>query len=156
MPRGRVGMITQAKVEKYCRKAGQILEKTGNLEKALAQVDRPIDSGGLAEVPIELLTTRIRLLIEAEESLGGGEVDTTTGSFTFGVREAYLIENGKITSPVRGATLMGNGPDVLKRIDMVGGDQAFWPGTCGKGQWVPVTSGAPTLRIAGITVGGRA
>ena len=88
--------------------------------------------------------------------LGGGEVDTTTGNFTFGVREAYLIENGKITSPVRGATLMGNGPEVLKRIDMVGGDQAFWPGTCGKGQWVPVTSGAPTLRIAGINVGGRA
>ena len=88
--------------------------------------------------------------------LGGGEVDTTTGNFTFGVREAYMIEDGKITSPVRGATLMGNGPEVLKRIDMVGGDQAFWPGTCGKGQWVPVTSGAPTLRIAGITVGGRA
>jgi TldD protein len=88
--------------------------------------------------------------------LGGGEVDTTTGNFTFGVREAYLIENGRITSPVRGATLMGNGPEVLKRIDMVGDDQAFWPGTCGKGQWVPVTAGAPTLRIAGITVGGRA
>jgi len=89
-------------------------------------------------------------------NLGGGEVDTTTGNFTFGVREAYLIENGKITSPVRGATLMGNGPEILKRIDMVAGDQAFWPGTCGKGQWVPVTSGAPTLRIAGIGVGGRA
>lgn len=88
--------------------------------------------------------------------LGGGEVDTTTGNFTFGVREAYLIENGKITSPVRGATLVGNGPEILKRIDMVGDDQAFWPGTCGKGQWVPVTSGAPTLRIAGINVGGRA
>lgn len=88
--------------------------------------------------------------------LGGGEVDTTTGNFTFGVREAYLIENGKITSPVRGATLIGNGPEVLKRIDMVGDDQAFWPGTCGKGQWVPVTSGAPTLRITAITVGGRA
>jgi len=87
--------------------------------------------------------------------LGGGEVDTTTGNFTFGVREAYLIENGKITAPVRGATLIGNGPEILKRIDMVADDLAFWPGTCGKGQWVPVTSGAPTLRITSITVGGR-
>ncbi len=87
--------------------------------------------------------------------LGGGEVDTATGNFTFGVREAYLIENGRITSPVRGATLIGSGPDILKRIDMVGNDISFWPGTCGKGQWVPVTSGAPTLRISRITVGGR-
>jgi TldD protein len=87
--------------------------------------------------------------------LGGGEVDTTTGDFTFGVREAYLIENGKIGAPVKGATLIGNGPEILKRIDMVGDDVDFWPGTCGKGQWVPVTSGAPTLRIASITVGGR-
>jgi TldD protein len=101
-------------------------------------------------------------IIEATSSgiftkhLGGGEVDTTTGNFTFGVREAYLIENGRITSPIKGATLMGNGPEILKRIDMVGDDVAFWPGTCGKGQWVPVTSGAPTLRITGINVGGRA
>lgn len=88
--------------------------------------------------------------------LGGGEVDTTTGNFTFGVREAYLIEGGKITAPVRGATLIGNGPEILGRIDMVAGDTTFWPGTCGKGQWVPVTSGAPTLRISSITVGGTA
>ncbi len=87
--------------------------------------------------------------------LGGGEVDTTTGNFTFGIREAYLIENGKITAPVKGATLIGNGPEILKCIDMVGNDLAFWPGTCGKGQWVPVSSGAPTLRITSITVGGR-
>jgi TldD protein len=88
--------------------------------------------------------------------LGGGEVDTTTGNFTFGVREAYLIEDGKITSPVRGATLIGNGPEILGRIDMVADDTTFWPGTCGKGQWVPVTSGAPTLRISSINVGGTA
>jgi TldD protein len=87
--------------------------------------------------------------------LGGGEVDTTTGNFTFGIREAYLVENGKVTAPVKGATLIGNGPEILKRIDMVANDLAFWPGTCGKGQWVPVTSGAPTLRITSITVGGR-
>lgn len=88
--------------------------------------------------------------------LGGGEVDTTTGNFTFGVREAYLIEDGKITSPVRGATLIGNGPEILGRIDLVGNDTTFWPGTCGKGQWVPVSSGAPTLRITSINVGGTA
>ena len=87
--------------------------------------------------------------------LGGGEVDTATGNFTFGVREAYLIEKGRLTTPVRGANLMGNGPEILKRIDMVADDIAFWPGTCGKGQWVPVTSGAPTLRILAINVGGR-
>lgn len=88
--------------------------------------------------------------------LGGGEVDTTTGNFTFGVREAYLIEDGKVTLPVRGATLIGNGPEILGRIDMVGNDITFWPGTCGKGQWVPVSSGAPTLRISSINVGGTA
>jgi TldD protein len=87
--------------------------------------------------------------------LGGGEVDTTTGNFTFGIREAYLIEGGRLTAPIKGATLIGNGPEILNRIDMVGNDQAFWPGTCGKGQWVPVSSGAPTLRISSITVGGR-
>jgi TldD protein len=100
----------------------------------------------IEETPTGLLT----------KHLGGGEVDTATGNFTFGVREAYLIENGRITAPVRGATLIGNGPEILKRIDMVGNDLTFWPGTCGKGQWVPVTSGAPTLRITSITVGGRA
>jgi TldD protein len=86
--------------------------------------------------------------------LGGGEVDTATGNFTFAVREAYLIDRGKITTPVRGATLIGSGPEILKRIDMVANDLSFWPGTCGKGQWVPITSGSPTLRIASIVVGG--
>jgi len=87
--------------------------------------------------------------------LGGGEVNTATGDFTFAVREAYTIEKGKITTPVRGATLIGSGPEIMKRVDLVGSDLAFWPGTCGKGQWVPITSGSPTLRIAGILVGGR-
>lgn len=86
--------------------------------------------------------------------LGGGEVDTATGNFTFGVLEGYRIEDGKIGGPVRGASLVGNGPEIMKRIDRVGPDLKFWPGTCGKGQWVPVTSGAPTLRIASMTVGG--
>lgn len=87
-------------------------------------------------------------------ALGGGEVDTTSGNFTFGVLEAYRIEDGKIGAPVRGANLVGNGPEILKRIDRIGPDMKFWNGTCGKGQWVPVTSGAPTLRIASMTVGG--
>ena len=87
-------------------------------------------------------------------TLGGGEVDTTSGNFTFGVLEGYLIEDGRVTTPVRGATLVGNGPEIMRRIDRVGPDQKFWNGTCGKGQWVPVTSGAPTLRIAAMTVGG--
>lgn len=87
-------------------------------------------------------------------TLGGGEVDTTTGNFTFGVLEGYKIEDGKIGAPVRGANLVGSGPEILKRIDRVGPDLKFWPGTCGKGQWVPITAGAPTLRIASMTVGG--
>ncbi|MCX5801875.1 MAG: TldD/PmbA family protein [Candidatus Eisenbacteria bacterium] len=102
-----------------------------------------------------------REIIEATQKgiyakdLGGGEVDTASGDFTFGVREAYLIENGKIGAPVLGATLIGSGPEIMKRIDMVGNDISYWPGTCGKGQYAPVTSGAPTLRISRITVGGR-
>jgi TldD protein len=87
-------------------------------------------------------------------TLGGGEVDTASGNFTFGVLEGYKIEDGRVTAPVRGANLVGNGPEVMKRIDRVGPDMKFWPGTCGKGQWVPISSGAPTLRISSMTVGG--
>lgn len=106
-----------------------------------------------SSVPDEIIAATQRGLYA--KRMGGGEVDTATGSFTFSLMEAYLIEKGKITSPVRGATLIGNGPEILKRIDMLGNDLSFWPGTCGKGQWVPITSGAPTLRIASIVVGGR-
>lgn len=89
------------------------------------------------------------------KNFGGGMVDTSSGNFTFNTTEAYLIEDGKITAPVKGASLVGNGPDILKKIDRLGNDLDFWPGTCGKGgQWVPVTSGAPTLRIREINVGG--
>ena len=90
---------------------------------------------------------------------GGGQVDITSGKFVFSASEAYLIEDGKITRPVKGATLIGNGPDVLKRITMVGHDLALDEGigTCGKdGQSVPVGVGMPTVRIDGITVGGTA
>ena len=88
---------------------------------------------------------------------GGGQVDITSGNFVFSATEAYLIENGKVTSPVKGATLIGNGPDVLTRVSMVGNNMELdsGVGVCGKnGQAVPVGVGQPTLRIDGITVGG--
>ena len=90
-------------------------------------------------------------------ALGGGQVDTSTGDFVFGMTEAYLIENGEITAPLREANLVGNGPDVLARVDAVANDFAMAPGTCGKwGQQVPVGSGQPTMRLTGMTVGGTA
>src|SRR5947209_1314902 len=87
--------------------------------------------------------------------MGGGQVDTASGDFVFGMTEAYLIENGHITAPLRAANLIGNGPEVLRAIDAVGNDFDTWAGTCGKdGQGVPVSSGQPTLRVAAMTVGG--
>ncbi len=93
------------------------------------------------------------------KSFGGGQVDITSGKFVFSCTEAYLIEDGKITRPVKGATLIGAGAEALKRISKVGNDMALDPGigTCGKqGQGVPVGVGQPTLRIDGLTVGGTA
>jgi TldD protein len=90
-------------------------------------------------------------------SFGGGSVDITSGRFVFSASEAYLIEDGRIGAPVRGATLIGNGPEVLTRISRVGHDLALdlGIGTCGKdGQSVPVGVGLPTVRIDGLTVGG--
>ncbi len=90
-------------------------------------------------------------------NFGGGQVDITSGKFVFSTSEAYLIENGKVTRPVKGATLIGNGPDVLTRVTRVGSDMRLDPGvgTCGKeGQSVPVGVGQPTLLIEGLTVGG--
>ena len=87
--------------------------------------------------------------------LGGGQVNPATGDFVFGVAEGYLIEDGRITAPVRGANLIGNGVTILQAVDAVGTDFDDRPGTCGKdGQGVPVTTGSPTLRIARMTVGG--
>jgi TldD protein len=89
--------------------------------------------------------------------LGGGQVNTATGDFVFGTSEAYLIEDGRITEPLRDANLIGNGPEVLRRIDVVATDFAMMPGTCGKdGQSVPVGCGQATLRITGVTIGGTA
>ncbi|MGH9110906.1 MAG: TldD/PmbA family protein [Acidimicrobiales bacterium] len=91
-------------------------------------------------------------------SLGGGQVNTATGDFVFGMTEAYLIENGQITEPIREGNLIGNGPKVLGDIDAVGNDFSMGhPGTCGKdGQGVPVGDGVPTLRVKALTVGGTA
>ena len=91
------------------------------------------------------------------KKLGGGQVNTATGDFVFGTTEAYLIEGGRITEPLRDANLIGNGPEVLRRIDAVATDFDVTPGTCGKdGQSVPVGCGQATLRITGVTLGGTA
>jgi len=92
-------------------------------------------------------------------NFGGGQVDITSGKFVFSAAEAWRIENGKLTYPVKGATLIGNGPDALTRVSMVGNDMELDSGigTCGKdGQSVPVGVGQPTLKIDGLTVGGTA
>ena len=92
-------------------------------------------------------------------NFGGGQVDITSGKFVFSTTEAYMIEDGKITYPVKGATLIGSGPEAMNRVSMVGNDMALDPGvgTCGKeGQHVPVGVGQPTVRIDGLTVGGTA
>jgi TldD protein len=89
------------------------------------------------------------------EGLGGGEVNPATGDFVFGITEAYLIENGELTRRVRGANLIGNGPTAISLVDAVGTDFALKQGMCGKGgQWVPVSFGTPTMRIARLTIGG--
>ena len=91
------------------------------------------------------------------KTFGGGQVDITNGKFVFSASEAYLIENGKITNPIKGATLIGSGFEVLKKVEFVGNDLKMDPGigTCGKnGQGVPVGVGQPTLKIKGLTVGG--
>jgi TldD protein len=92
-------------------------------------------------------------------NFGGGQVDITNGKFVFSASEAYMIENGKVTYPVKGATLIGNGPEILNRVSMIGNDLRLdaGVGVCGKeGQSVPVGVGQPTLRIDGVTVGGTA
>jgi TldD protein len=92
-------------------------------------------------------------------NFGGGQVDITNGKFVFSCTEAYKIEDGRIGPAVKGATLIGNGPDVLTKVSMVGNDMRLDPGigTCGKdGQGVPVGVGQPTLKIEALTVGGTA
>jgi TldD protein len=89
--------------------------------------------------------------------LGGGQVNTATGDFVFGMTAAFMIENGRITAPLRDCNLIGNGPEVLKRVDAVAKDFSMTPGTCGKdGQSVPVGTGQATMRLSGVTIGGAA
>jgi TldD protein len=105
--------------------------------------------------PAEIIASVKKGLYAA--NFGGGQVDITSGKFVFSAAEAWMIEDGKVTHPVKGATLIGNGPDALTRVSMVGNDLALDAGigTCGKdGQSVPVGVGQPTLRIDGLTVGG--
>ncbi len=107
--------------------------------------------------PEEILTS-VKNGIYAVQ-FGGGQVDITSGKFVFSCTEAYKIEDGKVGAPIKGATLIGNGPDAMTRVSMIGNDMKLDPGigTCGKnGQSVPVGVGQPTLRIDGLTVGGTA
>ncbi len=107
-----------------------------------------------AEDPEEILRSTPSGLFVVR--MGGGQVNTINGDFVFEVSEGYRIENGKVGEPVRGATLTGNGPEVLKKIDRVGNDLGYAIGTCGKdGQGAPVSDAQPTLRIPEITVGGE-
>jgi TldD protein len=108
------------------------------------------------EDPAEIVRQTPRGVYIAQ--LGGGQVNTTTGDFVFGMTEAYMIEDGQLTGPIRDANLIGNGPQALRDIDVLGDDFAMgWPGTCGKqGQGVPVGMGQPTLRVRALTIGGTA
>jgi len=108
------------------------------------------------ESPEEIIRQTPRGVYVAK--LGGGQVNTATGDFVFGMTEAYLIEDGQLTEPIRDANLIGNGPQALLDIDVIGNDFSMgWPGTCGKqGQGVPVGVGQPTLRVRALTIGGTA
>ncbi len=138
------------------RKLG--MPPTGNGRRESFQ-DKPIPrmtntfiAPGMAAPDDILASTEHGLFVR---QMGGGQVNPLNGEFVFGVSEGYLIRNGKIAEPVRGASLIGNGPDVLLNIDAVGNDLGFVVGTCGKdGQGAPVTSGQPTIRIRELTVGG--
>ncbi|MBW3577777.1 MAG: TldD/PmbA family protein [Actinobacteria bacterium] len=139
------------------------------------KLDLPVTGNGrrqsYAHVPIPRMTNSYIVSGDADpdeviasldrgvlcKGLGGGQVNPATGDFVFGMTEAYLVEGGEIRHAVRGANLVGNGPETLRRIDAVGTDFAQRQGICGKdGQGVPVAFGTPTLRIARITVGGTA
>ena len=135
---------------------------TGNgRRQSFAHIPMPrmtntVMTGG-AHTPEEILHSVKRGLYAV--NFGGGQVDITSGKFVFSASEAYMIEDGKLGAPVKGATLIGNGPDALTKVAMVGNDMALDPGigTCGKnGQGVPVGVGQPTLKMRGLTVGGTA
>jgi len=121
--------------------------------RPIVRMTNTLIAPGTLEPQAIIAETRRGLLVTR---MGGGEVDTATGNFVFKVNEAFLLEDGKVGAPVRGATLIGNGPQILEQIDRVGSDLGFDLGTCGKdGQGVPVADAQPTLRIPSITVGGE-
>ena len=138
------------------------VEPTGNGRRQsyahtpMPRMTNTIMLGGSSE-PEEMIRSVKRGLYAV--NFGGGQVDITSGKFVFSASEAYLIEDGRVTAPVKGATLIGNGPDALLKIEMVGNDPGLDPGigTCGKnGQGVPVGVGQPTLKMSGLTIGGTA
>ncbi len=120
--------------------------------KPIPRMSNTMIGPGSEEPELIIKSTPRGLLVK---KMGGGQVNTTNGDFVFEVQEAYLIENGEIKSPVRGAILTGNGPEVLKNIDSIGKDLGFGIGTCGKdGQGVAVGDAQPTIRIKQLTIGG--
>ena len=134
---------------------------TGTLWPSLPQVPMPRMTNtymlGGDKDPQEIVASIEKGLYAT--NFGGGQVDITSGKFVFSASEAYWVEKGKILYPVKGATIVGNGPDALTRVSMIGNDMKLdtGVGTCGKeGQSVPVGVGQPTLRIDGLTVGGTA
>jgi TldD protein len=123
-------------------------------QKPIVRMSNTLIASGESQPEDIVRTVKKGLFVE---KMGGGQVNTVNGDFVFEVSEGYLIENGEVGAPVRGATLTGNGPDVLKKIEMVGNDLGFGIGTCGKdGQGVPVADAQPTLLISEIIVGGKA
>lgn len=133
------------------------MERTGNGRREsfrhipIPRMTNTFIERGKAKPADILASTKTGLYVQ---SLSGGSVNPTTGVFNFTCREAYLIENGQKTTPVKGATLVGSCLDVIQGIDAVGDDLDFGPGICGKGQAAEVTAGQPTVRIRGINVGG--
>ncbi len=123
-------------------------------DKPIPRMSNTFIASGRDDPETIIKSTPSGLLVK---KMGGGQVNTTNGDFVFDVQEAYMIEDGEVTYPVRGATLTGNGPMVLNGIDMVGTDLGFSIGVCGKdGQGVPVSDAQPTIRIKELTVGGTA
>jgi TldD protein len=141
------------------RKEGRALSTNGRRESykhlPMVRMTNTFLMNG-ADDPEEIIRQTERGVYVAK--LGGGQVNTATGDFVFGMTEAYLIEEGRLTEPLRDANLIGNGPQVLRDIDVIGDDFSMgWPGTCGKqGQGVPVGMGQPTLRVRALTIGGTA
>lgn len=151
------GILKRFMADKYNAKLLGIKE-TGNgrresyLSKPIPRMTNTIIAPGKTDPKEIVASIKNGLLVK---HMGGGEVNVTNGDFVFDVTEGYLIENGKVKHPVRGAIIMGNGPKVLETIDMVGTDLGYQTGVCGKYDHAPVGDAQPTIRIPTIVVGGR-